>query len=92
VVPFCVRTPIFGDSWWTVRIDNTSDAATAIRAVDVKAIDSDGFEVPDGCAQANNIMPLDQAFDRSILAALSGSLQQGSNRLPLAFKQTFFSG
>jgi hypothetical protein len=26
VVPSCIRAPMFGDSWWTVRIDNTSNA------------------------------------------------------------------
>lgn len=72
VVPSCVRTPMFGDSWWTVRIDNTSNAVTALVAVDVAAIDANGIEVPGGCAQANNTMSVDQAFDRSILAAMSG--------------------
>jgi hypothetical protein len=72
VVPSCVRTPMFGDSWWTVRIDNTSNAVTALVAVDVEAIDANGIDVPGGCVQANNTMPVDQAFDRSILAAMSG--------------------
>ncbi len=72
VVPSCVRTPMFGDSWWTVRIDNTSTAVTTILAVDVDAIDANGIKVPGGCVQANNTMPVDQAFDRSILAAMSG--------------------
>jgi hypothetical protein len=72
VVPSCVRTPMFGDSWWTVRIDNTSSAVTTLLAVDVAAVDANGIEVPGGCMQANNTMPVDQAFDRSILAAMSG--------------------
>jgi hypothetical protein len=90
VVPSCVRAPMFGDSWWTVRIDNTSNAVTTILAVDVAALDPNGIQVPDGCGQANNTMPTDQAFDRSIHAALSaGGSQdsQSSNRLPPAFKQ-----
>ena len=83
------RTPIFGDSWWTVRIDNTSNAVTTILAVEVKAIDTNGFEVTDGCEQANNTMRFDQAFDRSIHAALSTftGASERSNRLPPAFKQ-----
>ena len=28
VLPSCVRTPMFGETWWTVRIDNASDAVT----------------------------------------------------------------
>jgi hypothetical protein len=78
VVPTCVRTPMFGGSCWTVRIDNASNAVTTILAVDVKAIYLNGFEVPDGCRQASNAMPLDQAFDRSIPAALSESLELDS--------------
>lgn len=78
VVPSCVRAPMFGDSWWTVRIDNTSNAVTTILAVDVAAIDADGIRVPDGCRQASNTMPVDQAFDRSIRAALSGGGSEGS--------------
>jgi hypothetical protein len=72
VVPSCMRTPMFGDSWWTFRIDNTSPAVTTLLAVDVEAIDAKGIEVPGGSMQANNTMPVDQAFDRSVLAALSG--------------------
>ena len=89
VFPSSIRTPMFGDSWWTVRIDNTSNAVTTILAVEVKAIDTKGVEVPDGCEQANNTMTLDQAFDRSILPALStftGASEQRSS-LPPAFKQ-----
>jgi hypothetical protein len=86
VVPSCARTPIFGDTWWTVRIDNTSKAATTILAVEVAAMDANGIEVPDGCRQANNTMPVDQALERSVLAALStfagGSQEQGSELSP----------
>lgn len=32
VVSSCVRTPMFGDSWWTVRIDNASKAVATILA------------------------------------------------------------
>ncbi|ORW90474.1 hypothetical protein AWB92_19815 [Mycobacterium sp. IEC1808] len=89
VFPSCARAPMFGDSWWTVRIDNASDAVTTILAVDVKAVDTKGVEVADGCEQANNAMRVDQALDRSILAALStfhgASGQRGD--LPPTFKQ-----
>ena len=89
VFPSSIRTPMFGDSWWTVRIDNTSNAVTTILAVEVKAIDAKGVEVPDGCEQANNTMPLDQALDRSILAALSTFTGASERRrsLPPTFKQ-----
>jgi hypothetical protein len=85
VVPSCVRTPMFGDSWWTVRIDNASRAVMTLVSVDVEAIDANGIAIPDGCRQANNTMPVDQAFDRSILA-LSGSLKGGFQHSP-AVKQ-----
>jgi hypothetical protein len=85
VVPSCVRTPMFGDSWWTVRIDNASRAMMTLVSVDVEAIDANGIAIPDGCRQANNTMPVDQAFDRSILA-LSGSLKGGFQQSP-AVKQ-----
>jgi hypothetical protein len=68
---------MFGDSWWTVRIDKASNAVTTILDVDVKALDGNGIEVPDGCRQANNTLPVDQAFDRSIRAALSRSVEGG---------------
>jgi hypothetical protein len=74
VVPSCDRSPVFGDSWWTVRIDNSSNAVTTILDVDVKAIDCNGIEVPDGCMRANHTMRVDQAFDRSV-RALSKSLE-----------------
>ena len=73
VVPSCARTPILDGSWWTVRIDNASDAMTTILAVEVKAIDASGFEVPDGCKQADNPPPDDLVFDPSP-GAISGSL------------------
>ena len=82
VVPSCLRAPMFGDSWWTVRIDNTSNAVTTILAVDVVAVDADGIQVPDGCRQANNTMPIDQAFDRSIRAALSEGSSEKSQLNP----------
>ena len=90
IVPSCVRTPIFGDSWWTVRIDNTSNAVTTILAVEVKAIDANGIEVPDGCKQANNTMPVDQAFDRSVLAALAESSPGGFEQS--SFGEMTFAG
>jgi hypothetical protein len=74
VVPSCVRTPMFGDSWWTVRIDNASNTMTNILAVDVTALDANGFEVADGCKQANSAVPFDEAFDRAVRAVRSESL------------------
>jgi hypothetical protein len=80
VVPSCVRTPMFGNTWWTVKIENISNAVATILALNVAAIDAGGNVVPDGCQQANNTLPVDQAFDKSIRAALSGSLQGGFQR------------
>lgn len=74
LVPSCLRTPMLGDSWWAVRIDNASNKVTTILSVTVTAIDADGAEVPDGCLQ------VDQAFDRSIRAALSESLDTALDR------------
>jgi hypothetical protein len=68
---------MFGDSWWTARIDNTGSAVATILAVDVTALDMNGFEAPHGCTPANNTVPVDDAFDRSIRAALSGLLRDG---------------
>jgi hypothetical protein len=64
VIPSCARTPMFGASWWTVTVDNASNAMTTILAVEVKAINTNGLEVPDGCQQVSNRTILDQAFDR----------------------------
>lgn len=75
VLPSAVRTPMFGNNWWTVRISNTSNAVAVIMDVNVAAIDSQGRVVPNGCQQANNTMPADQAFDRAIRGAMSGSLR-----------------
>ena len=72
VVPSCMRAPMFGDSWWTVRIDNTSNAVATILAVDVAALDANGVHVPGGCRQASNTMPVDEVFDRSVRAVLVG--------------------
>ena len=77
VVPSCGRIPMFGDSWWTVRIDNASNAMTALLAVDVKALDSNGFEVSGGCRPADRTVPFDQAFDRAVRAARSLRGQPG---------------
>ena len=73
VVPSCARTPIFGDSSWTVRIDNASNALTTMLAVEVIALDTNGVEIPHGCKPANGTMAVDQALDRSVQAVLSGS-------------------
>jgi hypothetical protein len=77
VVPSCGRIPMFGDSWWTVRIDNASNTMATILALGVTALDANGFEVPGGCAQVSSTMPFDQAFDRAIRAAISGSPDDG---------------
>ena len=74
LVPSCVRTPMLGESWWAVRLDNASNKVTTILEVAVKAIDTNGFEVADGCFQ------VDQAFDRSIRSALSESLETALDR------------
>jgi hypothetical protein len=84
----CVRTPMLGDSSWSVRIDNAGTAATTILAVDVTAIDANGIEVPDGCRPASVTMPVDQAFDRSVRAAISAYSPPRSGQLPAAFTQT----
>jgi hypothetical protein len=73
VVPSCGRIPMFGDSWWTVRIDNASNSMATLLALEVTALDSKGFEVVGGCAQVDSTVPFDQAFDRAVRAALSGS-------------------
>jgi hypothetical protein len=80
LVPSSARTPLLGDRWWTVRLDNASSAVTAILSVHVAAMDSNGVEVNNGCRQATSIMPLDKAFDESIRAALSESLESGLER------------
>jgi hypothetical protein len=83
VIPSCARTPMFGASWWTVTIDNASNAMTTILAVEVKAKNTNGLEVPDGCQQVSSRTTLDQAFDRSILAALSGSFDDCLEQPPV---------
>jgi len=45
LVPSCARTPLLGELWWMVRIDNASSAVTTILSVDVTAIDARGVEV-----------------------------------------------
>ena len=61
---------MFGETWWTVRIDNASGAVITMLGVDVAALDTNGFEVPHGCSRAAGMVPVDQVFDRSIRAAL----------------------
>ncbi len=80
LVPSCARTPMLGDSWWAVRIDNASNRVTALLGVNVTAIDSDGVEVPHGCQRTFKAMPADPAVDRSIRAALSDSLESALDR------------
>ena len=70
VLPSCIRTPMFGETSWIVKIDNAIDAVTTILGVDVAALDTNGFEVPDGCSRAAGIVPADRVFNLSIRAAL----------------------
>ena len=80
VVPSCGRIPMFGDSWWTVRIDNVSNSMATMLAVDIKALDTNGFEIPGGCRPANRTVPFDQAFNRAVRAAQSVSLRDRSDQ------------
>jgi len=80
LVPSCARTPMLGDSWWAVRIDNASNKVTTILGVDVTAIDTNGVEVPEGCLPVGHAKPLDPAVDRSIRDALSESLEPALDR------------
>jgi hypothetical protein len=61
-----------------VKIENVSNAVATVLHVDVAAVDTSGNVVTGGCPQANNTMPIDEVFGRSVQAALSGSLE-GSN-------------
>ena len=88
VLPSCVKTPMFGDSSWTVKIDNASDAVVTILGVDVAAFDANGIEKTHGCSRATGVAPVDQVFDRSIRAALyDRSRGRFENELVPAFKQ-----
>jgi len=80
VVPSRGRIPIFGDLWWTVRVDNASNTMASIVAVDVKALDANGFEVPGGCRPASRNVPFDEAFDRAARAVQLESLRDGSHQ------------
>ena len=77
----CVRTPMSGDVWWTVRIDNTSKAAITIVAVDVAAFDANGIEVADVCRQATSAGPIDEVVLRPIGAAWPRLSEDGSRQL-----------
>ena len=79
---------MFGETSWTVRIDNASEAVITILGVDVAALDTNGFEVPHGCSRAAGMAPVDQVFDQSIRAALY-DVARGKFELELvpAFKQ-----
>jgi hypothetical protein len=41
LVPSCARTPMLGESWWAVRIDNASTRVTTLLDVNVVAIDGE---------------------------------------------------
>jgi hypothetical protein len=71
---------MFGESSWTVRIDNASNSVATLPWVDVMAIDTNGFEVSHGCTQANDLLPVDQVFERSVRAALSDASRRGIER------------
>jgi hypothetical protein len=80
VVPSRGRIPIFGDLWWTVRVDNASNTMISIVAVDVKALDANGFEVSGGCRPASRNVPFDEAFDRAARAVQRESLRDGAHQ------------
>jgi len=80
VVPSRGRIPMFGDLWWTVRVDNASNTTTSIVGVDVKALDANGFEVPGGCRPASRNVPFDEAFDRAVRAVQAESLRDGPHQ------------
>jgi hypothetical protein len=80
VVPSRGRIPMFGDLWWTVRVDNASNTMASIVAVDVKALDTNGFEVPGGCRPASRNVPFDEAFDRAVRAVQLESLRDGRHQ------------
>ena len=80
VVPSRGRIPMFGDLWWTVRVDNAGNTMTTILAVNVKAIDTSGCEVPGGCRPASRNVPFDQAFDRVARAVQLESLRDGPHQ------------
>jgi|SRR5271163_887731 len=71
---------MFGDSWWTIRIDNVSNSMATMVAVEIKALDAHGLEVPGGCRPADRTVPFDQAFDKAVRAAQSVSLRDGSDQ------------
>ena len=86
VVPSCLRTPMFGNNWWTVKIENISNAVATTLAVDVAAIDTNGNVVRGGCPQSNNTMPVDQTFrqgnPRGHVGLAAGRISRsGSKRL-----------
>lgn len=80
LVPTCVRTPMLGDSWWIVRVDNAGHAAATVHGIVVAAMDSNGIEVPDGCRRANTSTTADGAFLESIPEAFSESLESRLER------------
>jgi hypothetical protein len=48
---------MFGDSWWTVGIDNPTNAVTTILAVDVKTADINVIAITDVCRRVNKPCP-----------------------------------
>jgi len=80
LVPSSVRTPLLGDLWWIVRIDNASHAANTILNVAVAAIDTNGFAVPGGCGRPHHTTAAKESFNWSIRDALSESLETTAQR------------
>lgn len=75
LVPTCVRTPMLGDSWWIVRVDNIGHAAVTVLGIKVAAIDSSGIEIPGGCRRSSIATAPDEPALGSIPEALSESLE-----------------
>lgn len=80
LVASSTRTPMLGDTWWAVRVDNSSSRVTTLLRVDVAAIDAAGVVIPGGCRQVENTKSVDKAVDRSLRAALSESLESVLDR------------
>ena len=80
LVASSTRTPMLGDTWWAVRVDNSSSRVTTLLEVDVAAIDAAGVVIPGGCHRVENTKSVDKAMDRSIRAALAESLESVLDR------------
>lgn len=83
VVPAVYRADLFGENIWTVRINNTSSGIVSNLAVRVVAVDQDGAEVPNGCAQANNQISVGKSMERIVSEALGGALSGAMRSNPM---------